>query len=611
VVLGEPLLQRLLRILHGAGQIPHKLGGQTGTVSADLFLDCPRIVCLKANVGRLALYITAWGPVTITAPNIAKSTHDIVFSARVLIRPALTLQGSSITFGLQATTATVDTITVESIGGGAFSAIEEAFLGSPTFEHEVQQLVRTELGKVTQLAPPLSVAFLGPVATAAFAVTGQVVDGALALGLDADFNGSRTSGDPNGLVDSTGGNDVGVWMNPSTLSLFTAAADSAVRQVVSDQGATLNSLAIVLLEGKVGVSGQASKAGAGSVAFSLDLAPRLIVPARTYTWTDEDGRRYSHTTPAREELWFEPQNVQIDVYREWWIYLVEGFLAVLSVGIAIGAVESFIGMIRNNIYYGVKLSGGVPVSSRNQDFVFAGTAEPVIHLRLEQWGLHADGIFTGITLKNDFRAGSVSGTNAIEIEEAATARVHFTVTLPFGAFLDDPLLRIRWTARRSDSGAIIDDRDLPAQLGTTFDLTGHPVLLEAPAVWVSCRVYRPLGSQTTEVLGGVILVDVEDRLDRSHPYVRWSHVVKVPNVVIEADGSRTFHGMSEVARTSALHRTAYPGRCRMATAYSTSVHQLDYLDGLPFPRSQLDVYREQVCDYCFYGGPTKTAALIP
>ena len=36
-----------------------------------------------------------------------------------------------------------------------------------------------------------------------------------------------------------------------------------------------------------------------------------------------------------------------------------------------------------------------------------------------------------------------------------------------------------------------------------------------------------------------------------------------------------------------------------------------YADDLPFPLEDLIANRAQVCDYCFFGGPTRTVPLIP
>jgi hypothetical protein len=37
---------------------------------------------------------------------------------------------------------------------------------------------------------------------------------------------------------------------------------------------------------------------------------------------------------------------------------------------------------------------------------------------------------------------------------------------------------------------------------------------------------------------------------------------------------------------------------------------IQYLDALPFPVENLVASRKQVCDYCFFGGPTRTVPLI-
>ncbi len=38
---------------------------------------------------------------------------------------------------------------------------------------------------------------------------------------------------------------------------------------------------------------------------------------------------------------------------------------------------------------------------------------------------------------------------------------------------------------------------------------------------------------------------------------------------------------------------------------------LEYLPDLPFARADLIANRARVCDYCFFGGPTKDVPLIP
>jgi len=131
--------------------------------------------------------------------------------------------------------------------------------------------------------------------------------------------------------------------------------------------------------------------------------------------------------------------------------------------------------------------------------------------------------------------------------------------------------------------------------------------MQADRVLVSARVYRPLGS-VIEIFSASTVFQVDDRLDRTHPFVQWTHVAITPDVIIE-NGVRRLTGTTSKHRISDIHRTDVPGRCRMAARFSAKA-KLEYLDALPFPRSELDARRAAVCDYCFYGGPGRSIPLI-
>lgn len=135
-------------------------------------------------------------------------------------------------------------------------------------------------------------------------------------------------------------------------------------------------------------------------------------------------------------------------------------------------------------------------------------------------------------------------------------------------------------------------------------------MLNAPAASVECRIFRDPGATTEEVHRARGWLVPYDRLDRKRPYVGWRHTVTTPTVFVDSDGRRYVGKPAKRDRVSDVHRTAYPGRCLMADQYSPRA-SLEYLDALPFPHPDLDTNREQVCDYCFYGGPTRTAALVP
>jgi hypothetical protein len=113
----------------------------------------------------------------------------------------------------------------------------------------------------------------------------------------------------------------------------------------------------------------------------------------------------------------------------------------------------------------------------------------------------------------------------------------------------------------------------------------------------------------TTALSGRRRDHVDNIFADHNPYVRWTHKVYTPVIRVETDGSRTLLGYTHKVRHSALHRTAVPGRCWMATQYSRIVLTapsprfanpvLEYLDELPFPRSQVVPRRAQGCDYCY------------
>ena len=132
-------------------------------------------------------------------------------------------------------------------------------------------------------------------------------------------------------------------------------------------------------------------------------------------------------------------------------------------------------------------------------------------------------------------------------------------------------------------------------------------------------MYRTLGAGTEEILYKIQTLKVSDYVDRSHPYVQWYHQAAVPRVQVDPDGTQRIEGLMVVGRQSAIHRTALPGRCRMLRHYSLQKllpqdgqeFALEYLDELPFPLGELAAHRAKVCDYCFFGGPTKDDPLIP
>jgi hypothetical protein len=184
---------------------------------------------------------------------------------------------------------------------------------------------------------------LGAVATDPSAtVVTEILDGVLALGIDVDTPSGRTQGNRSLLMDTTNGNDIGMWTHPNVIPQAFPDIRQKVEKEVNDEGATLNSFDLHIEEGWLYIGGNASKTG-GAVNFSLHAVPRLVRPGTHVEFDDEYGEHFDLSTPDREELWFEPTNIVVDVDRDWWVIVADGF-GVLLAGIGYMIVESFVDM---------------------------------------------------------------------------------------------------------------------------------------------------------------------------------------------------------------------------------------------------------------------------
>lgn len=615
----EDTLNELIRVLHHADQLPHELAGGFAGTYADFFLERPSLTCSAASDNRLILNLTAHGPLTVTDLRGDESTRTVLFRARVLAPPLLALDSGSLTFNVDGPAAVLDWHTITPVEGGPYPASAQLIIDSDLFRDGVETLIQRQLASLDQLAPPLSLSFLGAIAAAEGAtVTAVVLDEVIVMGIDVnDTEGVTTRGDATLLTDITDGNDIAMWSNPDALPVLMTDVREKIEEAVSNADATLTDVSFSLIEGGFHIAGHADKGADGSVDFSLDAVPHLIRPGHHEEWDEEYGEHFEIDTPAREELWFESTNVNVDVNRPWWAYLLSVLGALFTAGIGVIIVEAIVDMVRNNVRGGIVGGGGDTVAARVQQFTFADTTEPTFRLKIETYECHEEGVFAGMTLRPQIRAPHVSGPSHIAAEHVSGTTLAYVVTLPFDAHPEDPMLFVRWAVRRTDTNAVVRTVDLQANEALTLDLTGEPALLAAPEFRIACRVYHTLGPLATTLLNTTVALRITDVLDRSHPFVRWRHTVNAPVVRVERDGSHTELGFKMTDRISNIHRTDVPGRCRMASRYSSKVSRtndrtpsLDYLDELPFPHDQIVARRAALCDYCFFGGPDKSTPLV-
>jgi hypothetical protein len=614
VAISRHALESLARAIYFAGAFEHRLSGDAPSTNYrvildDIFLDVPTLELVQANHGTVGLELRGWGPVTVRPNNsqLPTESRDCELELLVPLTPRALLIKGRLGIVFDPLTATIDRLAIRPFPGSSFSADAQSYLDSDAFRSLVEFGVRIELSRRGQLLPPFDVSFLGAVATDPMtSATLAVVDDAIVLGLDVASGGVTTAGDKTLLTNFLGDRDIGMWTNPVVVPVAFAAVRDGLAAMVSAEGATLQSFSLDVEEGGFRVRGSAGR-DEGSVTFSLLASPTL----------EKSGE------PARDQLLFPLSEVQVDVRPSWWVVLLEVF----ALPIIAAFVEVMTTMVRSNIINGIQVTppdGVAPLTTR---FTLPGVNDPVFNLRIVAFECHTEGVFAGLKLEADFRAAKILGPDVIAAEEVpslSTQPLLYHADLGFDALADDPTLRARWTVRVPGSGTslLVQDRLADDQVGGGRFLWVDPLvvpLLTPPDFRIECRLYRVFGSRVDEVLAAAINLSVRDRLDRAKPYVRWTHQALIPVVRREADGSKTILGEAIKTRHSKIHRTAIPGRCRMASHYSQSWilstpakpgPVLEYLLDLPFDLADLIANRAQVCDYCFFGGPTRDVPLI-
>lgn len=620
IAIRQQLLQDLIRILHHNDILPHVFPIALPGISSSMYLEPISINCSTARPTILGVDFVARGSLRITPPGGVSATRTTLFRARMLAVPQPVITSGALHLQFDGPRSTLDYFDIDPIIGDPYPVQVQQYLDSNTVRDGIENQMREMLTLFGSIAPPLDISFLGGIANVEEAtVTALMADEALILGIDVnDIDGITTNGRRNELTDTTAGNEIGMWTNPLVLPIVLADLKEELENKAKDRGVTLTSLIFSLKEDAMHIVGSGTKEHFGSAAFSLDAVPRLIRPGHHEEWDEEYGEHFEINTPAREELWFEQTNIETDLQPAWWIYALGGIISVLGLGVGALIVKSLVDMYRHNIVSNI--GQGRAGAARVQEFTFSGLPNPKFRLKIERYECHEEGIYTGITLKPQIGAPKVAGPEIINIEYALTTTLRYRLLLPFNLHPNDPMLFVRWTVRRTDTNEIIRNIDVQANAGLVLDLTGEPVLLQTPKLRIACRVYSTFGPITTDLFQARVSLRVSDNLDRSHPFVRWQHQVFPPVVRVEADGSHTELGFHPVFRTSAIHRTAVPGRCRMVSRYSINspkattdpnlLSHIDYFDELPFPIEEIVAHRDILCDYCFFGGPDKKVPLI-
>lgn len=120
---------------------------------------------------------------------------------------------------------------------------------------------------------------------------------------------------------------------------------------------------------------------------------------------------------------------------------------------------------------------------------------------------------------------------------------------------------------------------------------------------ISARLYRSMGGVTEDLYNGSIyVVSVDPRPDDVKPYVQWAHKTVYYNN----------HRKVLTSRRSKIHKVPGKGGCRFSNQYLLPSMRSPFVfvslrrfTGLPFDLVDIEAHRDQVCPYCFFGGPDK------
>lgn len=646
----QQTIQTVLRIYHSADLIPTQitasqnfpdpLGSNDAKLSYSLFLDVPRVTLAAGQGDRVALDLRLVGDATVTRTGQIGLARRVLLETRLLVRMTVEVRDSALHLGLDPGDAEVAQLTVRALDEAGLPKKFTDFVQSPPALAFLTALLRAALVQVTgRMSPPLMQPLLRQIGVGSLVHISRsvihVLDGVVAVAIDLSPGtmSFATWGDETAiksfLVTPYSSSDMAVAANPSLSALFNAVAREQANQRIAEynqqqnDNIALDDLWIAVEENGFYVGGHATK---GPFGASFSFHSRLVIDLgeeHTYTYEDEYGGSYTEVYPGYPSVSLQSYDVSVSEEVPWWVWLgiLAGSLIIGPGGppVAYLAAAATIDSIRGNIANQIGATTGM-----SQDLVqrmsLPDTQSPMIKVALTHISINPRALHTRSTFTPDWTwsgAGQIAGPQVLceqdwgsQLNPQNPMRWHLPPT-PNLWHPRDPLVRIRWQARRMDNGNFITIKDklLTSEGSSELVLDVGPKMLASCSEYsISCRVYRPVGDIVEELLDRTMTVKIQDMLDRSHPYVMWKHSPPVPQMEVLPGGQQVLVGYASPHRTSRIHRTALPGRCHNAWR---AAGEVTYLDDLPFPLEKLEQKRSQVCDYCFFGGPDKTDPLIP
>ncbi len=596
VTVREHALNVALLAAYANGSFPKvlkaDLPGGPPEVAADLFLGQPEIDCEGAT-NLLVLTLGVWGSLRVTLDGTEHSAQ-IAGDLEATIRPAFA-PGSN----LQLEPAPEDVVVrrwTASVTSAGTPAAVVAFLIGGQFKDRLQQAIRAAIAFRLIKLPAIDVSFFGPLARMATSVDVRVRNGAVLLGLNVDDDTHSIVGNAGALVDFARSNDVAGVVNADAAVLLLDDLHTRMVTAIEEDGATLDRFSVTPTAGYFLVSGAASKSS-GTVNFSFHVVPTMFHtrPGTIFQYLPKTRRVNSRTWAA---LGFRIEGVETDVDRSWWVIVLEVFLGVLTVGLAVLYIEDLVSAAGQNFSGRVKAaSPGAPAARVRRTIPPPGGV--AVRIGVDQFEITSVGTYIGISVRETPTPAALLGPTAVPSTYAGDG-LRYLMRLPSGVAASDPALRIRWTLEDRTNDVVLRDEDGSAAERLRFHFLPAS-FANATDFGIVARLYRRLGPNVTELATESLDVHMRGPLPAG-AYVRWRSQVKNPQITVdEATDTWTYRGEAQVRRWSEWHRTDAP--CRAVDAPHRYRFEREIADRLPFPLRLLENHRKGLCPYCFFGGP--------
>lgn len=374
------------------------------------------------------------------------------------------------------------------------------------------------------------------------------------------------------------------------------------------------------------VSGEADYSNIGvSFSFSIRIVKINVDGSTQFVYSNQD------MNGIRGEVF------DVDINLPGWVVFLQAVIGTLGIVLApftgmISAlialmIEVTIGAILSNVTENAE--GNIKNNIMNQlasfnstfKFTLPNTESPEITIRPNDIVVKASGLSTWFTASVDYGKFTeliISGNNNSTIWSVHNRNpIVIKFSAPEGLYHpDDDMVKIRWTVFAEHTGnKIIETDEAIKRKSLSTHIPTHCKIDHAKTEWdafekyiIRCRVYRPWGVTTQEIYYKEITITIADRLHRDKPYVRWESDVFYKGYTAKLkDENRQPLGWINEKRKSQIHKTDPDTRCGYADRYTDKLTKDDliYLDTLPFPESDIKLHLNEICEFCFYGGPDK------